>query len=74
MIVDSSAMLAVIKREPDWLLLAHKLESADCLRISAASYLETAIVLDRLHNPVQSAKLDDLLLELEIVIEPVTVE
>jgi ribonuclease VapC len=50
------------------------LESADCLRISAASYLETAIVLDRLHNPVQSAKLDDLLLELEMVIEPVTVE
>lgn len=74
MIVDSSAMVAIIKRESDWLRLAKRMDSADCLRMSAASYLETAIVLDRLRDPVQSAKLDDLLLELEMVIEPVTVE
>ena len=74
MIVDSSALVAVIKREPDWLELSQRIEAADSLRISAASYLETAIVLDRLRDPVHSAGLDDLLLDLGMVIEPVTVE
>jgi ribonuclease VapC len=73
MIVDSSAMVAVIKREPDWPILSEKMEFADCLRMSAASYLETAIVLDSRRNPVMSAGLDELILESEIVIEPVTV-
>jgi ribonuclease VapC len=41
--------------------------------MSAASYLETAIVLDSRRNPVMSAGLDELILESEIVIEPVTV-
>ena len=72
MIVDSSAMVAVIKREPDWLALSEKMDSAGSLRISAASYLETAIVLDKHRDPVRSAGLDELILDLELVIEPVT--
>jgi ribonuclease VapC len=72
MIVDSSAMVAVIKREPDWPSLMNRMESADYLRISAASYLETAIVLDSRRDPVMSAGLDDLLDDTKIVIEPVT--
>ncbi len=44
------------------------------MSLSAASYLETAIVLDGRRDPVQSAKLDDLLLDLEMKIEPVTAE
>ena len=74
MIVDSSALVAVIKREPDWLELSEKIEATDSLRMSAASYLETAIVVDGLRDPVQSAKLDEVILNLEMVIEPVTVE
>jgi ribonuclease VapC len=74
MIVDSSAMVAVIKREPDWLSLSERMDSADRLHISAASYLETAIVLDGLRNPARSAELDDLIEEIGMVIEPVTVE
>jgi ribonuclease VapC len=74
MIVDSSAMVAVIKREPDWETLATSMDAAETLSISAASYLETALVVDSLRNPVQSAKLDDLLLDLEMAVEPVTVE
>jgi ribonuclease VapC len=72
MIVDSSAMVAVIKREPDWLALSEKMDSAGSLRISAASYLETAIVLDKHRDPVRSAGLDELILDLEMVIEPMT--
>jgi ribonuclease VapC len=73
MIVDSSAMVAVIKREPDWLAISDRMDSADCLRMSAASYLETSIVLDSRRDPLLSARLDDLIEDLEMVIEPVTV-
>ena len=74
MIVDSSALVAVIKREPDWLVLSKTMDSANCLRMSAASYLETSIVLDSLRDAVASARLDDVIEEAKITIEPVTAE
>jgi ribonuclease VapC len=73
MIVDSSAIVAVIKREPDWLALSDCMDAAATVRMSAASYLETAIVLDSRRDSVMSAKLDDVIEEVEIVIQPVTV-
>ncbi len=74
MIIDSSALVAIIKREPDWSALSEAMDGASSMSLSAASYLETAIVLDGRRDPVQSAKLDDLLLDLEMKIEPVTAE
>ena len=74
MIVDSSAMVAVIKRDPDWEEFANAMDGAGTLHISAASYLETAVVVDSLRDAVHSAKLDDLLLDMEMTIEPVTAE
>jgi ribonuclease VapC len=72
MIIDSSALVAVIKREPDWMALSDCMKVADSLRMSAASYLETAVVLDGRRNAVMSAQLDDVIEETGIVIEPVT--
>jgi ribonuclease VapC len=74
MIVDSSAMVAVIKREPDWLALSATMDAANCLRMSAASYLETSIVLDSRRDAVASARLDEVIEEVEMIIEPVTAE
>jgi ribonuclease VapC len=74
MIVDSSALLAAIKREPDWIELSRVMDSAKNLRISASSYFETAIVIDCLRSPAHSARLDELVDEMKMVIEPVTVE
>ena len=74
MIVDSSALVAVIKREPDWAALSDHMKIAGRLRMSAASYLETAIVIDGRRDAVMSAQLDDVIDEIGIVIEPVTVE
>ena len=74
MIVDSSALVAVIKHEPDWLALSKTMDSADCLRMSAASYLETSIVLDSRRDPVASTRLDEVIEEVEMIIEPVTAE
>ena len=72
MIVDSSALVAVIKREPDWAALSARMRVADSLRMSTASYLETAIVLDGRRDAVMSAQLDEVIEDTGIVIEPVT--
>jgi len=74
MIVDSSALVSAIKRESDWMELSRVMDSAKNLSISAASYLETAIVVDCLRSPAQSARLDELIDEMGMVIEPVTVD
>ncbi len=74
MIVDSSAFVAVIKGESDGHRLSQIMDETASVCISAASYLETSIVIDGLRSPAQSARLDDLIEEMEMVIEPVTVE
>ena len=73
MIVDSSVMIAILTDEEDCLELSHALDRSEIVRLSAASYLETSIVLDKHREPVLSAKLDELILDSEIIIEPVTV-
>ena len=46
MIVDSSALLAVVLKEPDEERFARALLGAPSLRISAANWVEAAIVAD----------------------------
>jgi ribonuclease VapC len=75
MIVDSSAVVAILRREPQWHAFSKVLEAAEgSSRISAASYFETAIVLDKHRNPVLSAGLDALIHDAKITIEAVTAE
>ena len=44
MIVDSSALLAILRNEPEAANCARMIENATSRRISAASFLETAIL------------------------------
>lgn len=74
MIVDSSALIAIAKQETGWEAIAKVIDSASSLSISAASFLETSIVIDGLRNPVVSSRFDALLRDAEFVIEPVSVE
>jgi ribonuclease VapC len=74
MIVDTSALIAILRHESDAKAFATAIADADCRRLSAANYLETAIVIDGSRSPIASRYLDDLLREAEIVIEPVTEE
>ena len=74
MIVDSSAIVSIAKREPGWEVFSRALDAFQPVRLSAASFVETAIVLDALHNPVISTRFGELLENAEIIIEPVTVE
>lgn len=74
MIVETSAVLAILRDEPDAPLFAAAIARAAVKRMSAASFLEAAIVIDSSRNPISSRRLDDLVDLTEMVIEPVTVE
>ena len=72
MIIDSSAIVALLRSEPDAQRFSDAIAAADLRRISAASYLEVAIVIDASRDPVASGRVDEMLAEADIVIEPVT--
>jgi ribonuclease VapC len=75
MIVDASAVIAVLKEEPEaGRFLRDMTASGEPKRMSAASYLEAAIVVDANHNPLLSRRFDDLIVRTEIMVEPVTRE
>jgi ribonuclease VapC len=71
-IVDSSAIIAILKEGDDAAVYAQAIAGADARRLSAASFLECAIVLDSQRDPIISRGLDELIEEAEFVIEPVT--
>ena len=72
MIVDSSALIAILKEEPEADRFMVTLAEADELGMSAATYLETGIVVDRNDNPLLSKRLDGVIATLAIAITPVT--
>jgi ribonuclease VapC len=74
LIVDASAIIAILRGENDGPDLARALEQAPIRRISAATYVEAAVVTDSNRDPVLSRRFDDLLRDSEIIIEPVTQE
>jgi ribonuclease VapC len=71
-IVDTSAVIAILKEEDDAAVYAHAIATAEARRLSAASYLECGIVLDSQRDPIVSRGLDELIQEAKIVVEPVT--
>lgn len=72
MIVDTSAIIAILTEEDDAAVYAQAIAGADVRRLSAASYLECGIVLDSQRDPIISRGLDELIQEAEFVVEPVT--
>lgn len=74
MIVDTSALVAVLKGEPEAAAFLAAMVDADTVRMSAGTYLETGIVVDRLGNPVLRRRLDDLFDAIGVRIEAVTLE
>jgi ribonuclease VapC len=72
MIIDTSAVMAILRAEPDAATYATAIEQATVRRLSAANFVEAAAVIDGSRDPVASRKLDDLLAEAEISIAPVT--
>ena len=72
MIIDTSALMAILRNEPEGAIFANAIQAAAVRRISAANYVETAAVIDASRDPIASRRFDDLLREARCVIEPVT--
>lgn len=72
MIIDTSALVAILRAESDATALLEVIRSTLPRRISAGSYLELGVVIDGPGDPIASRRLDDFLLRMSIVIEPVT--
>lgn len=73
MIVDSSALLAVLLMEPDSADYAAAIARAARPLMSAASYVEVSLKLDRLADGMDPA-LDESIAALRITLVPLTVE
>lgn len=72
MIIDTSAVVAILRAEPEARHLVDRLLESDSARMSVASYLETSIVVDRLGDPTLSRRLDELLADLGVQMSDVT--
>lgn len=62
MIIDPSALVAVLLREPEARAYARVIRAAPARRLSAASYVELSAVVDGRRDAVLSSALDELLI------------
>ena len=72
MIIDTSALIAILRAEDDASDMALAIERAQVRKISAANYLETAVVIDASRDPDASRRFDELVDTAELRVEPVT--
>lgn len=72
MIIDSSALLAILKGEPERDRMTAAILKADGRSASAPTILETSIVIEGQTGERGRTDLDELLNELDIFIEPFT--
>jgi ribonuclease VapC len=72
MIVDSSAIIAILQDEPDAKVFAAALLRDTVRRMSVVTWVEAAIVTDGNRNPVLSRRFDDLLRDARMRVETVT--
>ena len=74
MIIDTSAIIAILFNEDDAQIYARAITSADSCRISAATFVETAVVVEAQTKNNGGRQLDAFIRRAGITIEPVTVE
>ena len=74
MIVDTSALVAILAREPGFERLDDAITRAPACRLSAAGFVETSIVVESRGGPDARRFLESLLRRAAISIEPVTAE
>jgi ribonuclease VapC len=72
-IVDSSAIVAVLAREPERIQFATILMSEPVVRMSTATYVELVNVVDRRIGHSALTDLDDFLERVEVELVPFTV-
>ncbi|PWC59522.1 ribonuclease [Azospirillum sp. TSH7] len=71
MVVDTSALVAILKAEPEAAAFLAKLATAAVCRLSAANFVEAGLIASRDPTGAHLEALEDLLREFDIRIEPV---
>jgi ribonuclease VapC len=71
MIVDSSAIVAIVKKEADARIFTDALEAEINCKISTATFVEAAIVIDAKRDPVISRRYDEILRDAAVELIPV---
>ncbi|MGA1858695.1 type II toxin-antitoxin system VapC family toxin [Azospirillum sp. 11R-A] len=71
MVVDTSALVAILKAEPEAAVFLAKLASATVCRLSAANFVEAGLIANRDPTGSHRNALEELLREFDIRIEPV---
>lgn len=74
MIIDTSAILAIVFAENDAARYAEAIAAAQVRLISAANYLEAGVVVDNQIGAAAGRQLDAIISRAEISVEPVTRE
>ncbi|MGA7537773.1 MAG: type II toxin-antitoxin system VapC family toxin [Steroidobacteraceae bacterium] len=74
MVVDTSALLAILRNEPERRIFNEAIEAAEARLLSTASYVETSIVLESRYGAEGVRDLDHLIARAQITLEAVNVE
>lgn len=74
MIVDTSAIVAIITDEPEADRLLAALAGAKSAHMSAATYVECSIVIDRRSGAATRRRFDQLLASLDVAVTALTAE
>jgi ribonuclease VapC len=74
MIIDTSAIVAILRDEAGARDCALAIEKNLDRRVSAANFVEAALVIDGSRDPIASRRFDEFFKEANIAVEAVTVE
>ncbi len=74
MILDTSALVAILYREPEAKRFVERIEAADVSRLSVANYVELAMVVESQLGPDGMRQAEAFLRRAGVVVEPVTLE
>jgi ribonuclease VapC len=71
-IVDTSAIIAILRSETAAQQCARTIASATVRRISAVNFVEAAVVIDASRDPIATRRFDEFMREADIGVEAVT--
>ena len=74
MILDTSALVAVLYGEPEERDFVERIRAADVCRISVANHVELSMVVESQLGPDGARQADAFLRRAGVVVEPVTIE
>jgi ribonuclease VapC len=74
MILDTSALVAILYKEPEAAAFARAIHDADACRMSVANYVELAMVVESQLGPEGMQQAQTLIRRAAIAIEPITID